>query len=244
MPALQSRKLDDSALPRPPPIVVVGAPAHPPMPSFVERWRIYASQPVLLSSLSLVLLYITALQPGFLLTSYLKSQRVDDIALASFQRRFAAVSGLLSTVVVPLLLSRGVRVETLALASVSLQFLCLLPTLFDRVCARRAARRLHGVRGGCRASHSTRSTCASLKSCSRACSEPVRGVVNAAEGSLTNLASACSATRSASFRPTREPTLATWLSCRCSRSRPRSVCSAIHWRNARDRAQLLRLSKV
>jgi iron-regulated transporter 1 len=214
-------------------------PDAPAMPSFVERWRIYAAQPVLLSSVSLILLYVTALQPGYLLTSYLKSQHVDDIALASF-RGAAAVSGLCSTLVVPFLMSRGVRPETLALGAVSLQFAFLLPTLFTVfasetspivfiVCVALSRVALYSFD-------------LSVTQIMQSVPEPVRGVVNAAEGSLTNLASMLGYSLGIFLPDPRDfgklvciSLLAIFASV---------VCSAIYWRGANARDHKVRLAKA
>jgi iron-regulated transporter 1 len=215
------------------------APDAPAMPSFVERWRIYAAQPVLLSSVSLILLYVTALQPGYLMTSYLKSQHVDDIALASF-RGAAAVSGLCSTLVVPFLMSRGVRPETLALGAVSLQFAFLLPTLFTVfasetspvvfiVCVALSRVALYSFD-------------LSVTQIMQSVPEPVRGVVNAAEGSLTNLASMLGYSLGIFLPDPRDfgklvciSLLAIFASV---------VCSAIYWRGANARDHKVRLAKA
>jgi iron-regulated transporter 1 len=214
-------------------------PTPPPMPSFVQRWRIYVMQPVLMSSLSLVLLYFTVLQPGYLLTSYLKSQDVSDISLAAF-RGASAVIGLVSTVLVPLLLSRGIRVETLALASVSMQFLCLLPTLVTvfvpgspptvfMVCVALSRFALYSF-----------DLCA-IQIMQAGVPETMRGVVNAAESSLTNLASMLGyALGIISPDPKHFSYLVLVSVISVGTS---AVCSTIYWRRARQAAHDVGMSK-
>jgi iron-regulated transporter 1 len=214
-------------------------PTPPPIPSFVQRWRIYAMQPVVMSSLSLVLLYFTVLQPGYLLTSYLKSQDVDDISLAAF-RGASAVIGLVSTVLVPLMLSRGIPVETLALASVAMQFLCLLPTLVTvfvpgspptvfMVCVALSRFALYSF-----------DLCA-IQIMQAGVPETMRGVVNAAEGSLTNLASMLGYALGI-ISP--DPKHFSYLVLVSVLSVGTSVvCSTIYWRRARQAAHDVGMSK-
>lgn len=95
--------------------------------SFAARWRVYVRQAVLLSSQAYCLLYLTVLQPSYLLTAYLESQGVNEVALAGF-RAVSAVVGLAATLLVPVLLNRdGVTVEGLGMFAVCMQFVVLLP---------------------------------------------------------------------------------------------------------------------
>jgi iron-regulated transporter 1 len=214
-------------------------PTPPAMPSFVQRWRIYLSQPVLMSSLSLVLLYFTVLQPGYLLTSYLKSQEVSDISLAAF-RGASAIIGLVSTVLVPLLLSRGLPVETLALAAVGMQFLCLLPTLVTvfvpgspptvfMVCVALSRFALYSF-----------DLCA-IQIMQAGVPETMRGVVNAAESSLTNLASMLGyALGIVSPDPKHFSYLVLVSVASVGTS---TICSTIYWRRARQTAHEVGMAK-
>lgn len=50
-----------------------------------QGWKTYIYQSVCLASLSYVLLYITVLSPGVLLTTFLKSIGLEDLAIAGFR---------------------------------------------------------------------------------------------------------------------------------------------------------------
>lgn len=214
-------------------------PTPPPMPSFVQRWRIYLSQPVLMSSLSLVLLYFTVLQPGYLLTSYLKSQEVSDISLAAF-RGASAIIGLVSTVLVPLLLSRGLPVETLALAAVGMQFLCLLPTLVTVFVPGSPPTIFMVSVALSRFALYSFDLCA-IQIMQAGVPETMRGVVNAAESSLTNLASMLGyALGIVSPDPKHFSYLVLVSVASVGTS---TICSTIYWRRARQTAHEVGMAK-
>ena len=70
--------------------------------SLWHGWRTYFSQSVWPAALALALLYLTVLSLGLLMTAYLKWQGMSEAEL-SLYRGAGAVSGLLATIVFPML---------------------------------------------------------------------------------------------------------------------------------------------
>lgn len=95
-----------------------------PLRSLWQGWRTYFSQAVWPAAVSLALLYLTALSLGLLMTAYLKWQGMSEAEL-SLYRGAGAISGLLATVVFPMLHSRlGKCAFTVAPALAHCTFQC------------------------------------------------------------------------------------------------------------------------
>jgi len=95
---------------------------------FVRQWREYAKHPVFLLSFSFCSLYMTVLSGGALNMAYLKWRGVANSLLGSSQGA-GAIAGLLGTLVFPYLRAWIGRLESVAVLSVWLFWLCLLPIL-------------------------------------------------------------------------------------------------------------------
>lgn len=100
--------------------------------SFISQlfssWAIYVRSPIFMLSLGFTLLYLTALNPGALLNSYLLTQGIDEITIAIFQG-VTAVAGLFPTFLNKFLFTLY-GVARVAVASVWFQFGCLVISSF------------------------------------------------------------------------------------------------------------------
>ncbi|GMF36547.1 unnamed protein product [Phytophthora lilii] len=95
---------------------------------YAGMWKKYSGHPVFLLSFSYCALYMTILDNGSLNTAYLKWRGVPDSVLGS-SRGAGAVFGLLGTVLFPYLRRVILRLERVAVVSIWLFWLCLLPVL-------------------------------------------------------------------------------------------------------------------
>ncbi|CEG41883.1 ferroportin family [Plasmopara halstedii] len=95
---------------------------------YAMMWRVYAQHPVFLLSFSYCTLYMTVLDNGALSTAYLKWRGLPD-SLLGFSRGAGAMFGLLGTVLFPFLRQAFSRLERVAVASIWLFWLSLLPVL-------------------------------------------------------------------------------------------------------------------
>lgn len=95
---------------------------------FVRQWREYAKHPVFLLSFSFCSLYMTVLSGGALNMAYLKWRGVANSLLGSSQGA-GAIAGLLGTLAFPYMRAWIGRLESVAVLSVWLFWLCLLPIL-------------------------------------------------------------------------------------------------------------------
>ncbi|CAH0480623.1 unnamed protein product [Peronospora belbahrii] len=95
---------------------------------YAALWRNYTKHPVFLLSFSYCALYMTILDNGSLNTAYLKWRGVPD-SLLGFSRGVGAVFGLLGTVLFSSLRRSITRLERVAVLSIWLFWLCLLPVL-------------------------------------------------------------------------------------------------------------------
>lgn len=93
---------------------------------YVRMWRSYAKHPVFLLSFSFCALYMTILDGGALNTAYLKWRGIPDSILGS-SRGAGAVFGLIGTFVFPTMSKWIGRVERVAVVSVWLFWLSLVP---------------------------------------------------------------------------------------------------------------------
>jgi iron-regulated transporter 1 len=180
----------------PPPPPPSPSPLPPPTATRSSTWatsvlsmiRVYVTHRVFLVSLGFSLLFLTCLQPGFLLTAFLTTQNVDDRFIALF-RGSAAIVGIAATVVTPLVLdSRRLSIETAALGAVSLQLVCLLPCLATLFFSGTTSIIIFmlSVTASRFALYSF--DLIEVQIMQTMIAEGERGVVNGAEGALTNLA--------------------------------------------------------
>ncbi|UIZ21603.1 hypothetical protein KXD40_000694 [Peronospora effusa] len=95
---------------------------------YAALWRNYIRHPVFLLSFSYSALYMTILDNGSLNTAYLKWRGVPD-SLLGFSRGVGAVFGLLGTMLFPYLRRTISRLEQVAVFSIWLFWLCLVPVL-------------------------------------------------------------------------------------------------------------------
>ncbi|CAI5744133.1 unnamed protein product [Peronospora destructor] len=95
---------------------------------YAALWRNYIRHPVFLLSFSYGALYMTILDNGSLNTAYLKWRGVPD-SLLGFSRGVGAMFGLLGTVLFPYLRRTISRLERVAVVSIWLFWLCLVPVL-------------------------------------------------------------------------------------------------------------------
>ncbi|KAG7383675.1 hypothetical protein PHYPSEUDO_003479 [Phytophthora pseudosyringae] len=94
---------------------------------YATMWTKYVKHPVFLVSFSFCGLYMTILSGGALNTAYLKWRGIPN-ALLGASRGAGALAGLVGTLIFPSLRSR-MRVESVAVLSVWLFWLCLAPVL-------------------------------------------------------------------------------------------------------------------
>ncbi|RLN56884.1 hypothetical protein BBJ29_002707 [Phytophthora kernoviae] len=95
---------------------------------YAAMWRNYSRHPVFLLSFSYCALYMTILDNGSLNTAYLKWRGVPDSLLGT-SRGVGAVFGLIGTVLFPYLRRIISRLERVAVVSIWLFLLCLVPVL-------------------------------------------------------------------------------------------------------------------
>jgi hypothetical protein len=95
-----------------------------PLVVLYKGWKVYLLQKAFLSSLAYVLLYITVLSPGVLLTMYLKINNFSETVIGIF-RGVSAISGIFVTFLTPFLIKRLKLIYT-ALTSIWIQFLSLI----------------------------------------------------------------------------------------------------------------------
>ena len=105
-----------------------GADSKTTLSRYAALWRNYLRHPVFLLSFSYGALYMTILDNGSLNTAYLKWRGVSN-SLLGFSRGVGAVFGLLGTVVFPYLRQIISRLERVAVVSIWLFWLCLVPVL-------------------------------------------------------------------------------------------------------------------
>lgn len=96
--------------------------------NYAQTWMNYARHPIFLLSFSYCTLYMTILDNGSLYTAYLKWRGVS-YSLLGLSRGGGALFGLLGTVLFPYLRSLIIRLERVAVVSIWLFWLCLLPVL-------------------------------------------------------------------------------------------------------------------
>ncbi|GAB9477505.1 hypothetical protein Gpo141_00014590, partial [Globisporangium polare] len=95
---------------------------------YSKMWKDYLNHPVFLLSFAFCALYMTILNSGALNTAYLKWRGIPDSILGS-SRGAGAVFGLLGTFIFPYIRKLMGRVERVAVVSVWLFWLCLVPVL-------------------------------------------------------------------------------------------------------------------
>ncbi|GFR50401.1 hypothetical protein Agub_g12618, partial [Astrephomene gubernaculifera] len=113
---------------------------------YVDSWRVYVRQPVLLPCVALALLYMTVLSLGFLMTSYLKWSGMSEAEVSGY-RGVGALTGLAATAIFPPL-SKRAGLAFCAVAGVTYQLACLAAGVLPTVVAAAAAAAAAGNRGG------------------------------------------------------------------------------------------------
>jgi iron-regulated transporter 1 len=76
-----------------------------PISEIIQGWRTYFAQPIFRSSFAYVLLYMTVLSPGGVMTAYLEFKNISELAIAIFTG-LGALVGLLATFATPHLIDR------------------------------------------------------------------------------------------------------------------------------------------
>ncbi|XP_057458238.1 solute carrier family 40 member 2-like isoform X2 [Lotus japonicus] len=92
---------------------------------YIDAWRVYLQQQVVLPGLALALLYFTVLSFGTLMTATLEWKGISAYVIG-MARGISAVVGIAATVLYPLLQSRIPTIRT-GLWSIGSQWACLLP---------------------------------------------------------------------------------------------------------------------
>ncbi|KAF4033684.1 Ferroportin1 (FPN1) [Phytophthora infestans] len=95
---------------------------------YAKMWSNYVKHPVFLVSFSFCALYMTILSGGALNTAYLKWRGIPNSLLGA-SRGAGAVVGLVGTLIFPCLRTNMKRVERVAVLSVWIFWLCLVPVL-------------------------------------------------------------------------------------------------------------------
>lgn len=98
-----------------------------PAAQIISGWRSYFAQPIFRSSLAYVLLYMTVLSPGGVMTAFLEFRKIGELAIALFNG-LGALTGLLATFVTPPLIEK-LTLRRTGLYSLWSQFATLLFTL-------------------------------------------------------------------------------------------------------------------
>ena len=76
-----------------------------PLAQIASGWRAYFSQPIFRSSLAYVLLYMTVLSPGGVMTAFLEFRNMNELVIAAFTG-LGALVGLVSTFITPHLIQK------------------------------------------------------------------------------------------------------------------------------------------
>ncbi|KAG2776777.1 hypothetical protein JG687_00015063 [Phytophthora cactorum] len=95
---------------------------------YANMWSNYVKHPVFLVSFSFCALYMTILSGGALNTAYLKWRGISNSLLGA-SRGAGAVTGLVGTLIFPYLRNSMKRVERVAVLSVWIFWLCLIPVV-------------------------------------------------------------------------------------------------------------------
>lgn len=104
-----------------------------PISEIFDGWKAYFDQPIFRSSIAYVLLYLTVLSPGGVMTAYLEFQNMNEIVIALFTG-FGALVGLAATFATPPLIERFSlrRVGLYALAAqLGVLIPCFIPFIWS-----------------------------------------------------------------------------------------------------------------
>jgi iron-regulated transporter 1 len=106
-----------------------------PVLQIISGWQAYFAQPIFRSSFAYVLLYMTVLSPGGVMTAYLEFKDMSELVIAIFTG-LGALVGLMATFVTPHLINK-LSLRRTGLISLWAQFsillLCFIPFFFPKM---------------------------------------------------------------------------------------------------------------